>query len=93
MKTDRKCPNCTEGYILGFGYFRGVAVTCDVCGGKGTLPEDMIYDPEAGNKLRQERHAAGKTLREWALENNMDAAERSRLERGYFPGAAKEAAA
>lgn len=90
---DRKCPECTEGYIFGFGYFKGVAIRCDVCNATGTLPEGMVYDPEAGKRLKDERWATGKTLREWALENNADVAERSRLERGYFPSPAKEAAA
>ena len=92
-KRDRKCPNCTDGYILGYGYFRGLAVPCDVCDSKGTLPEGMVYDPEAGRNLREERHKAGQTLRQWALENHASVAERSRLERGFFPGRAREAAA
>lgn len=84
-QSSRKCPECVEGYILGLPYPTGVSVTCDICRGSGVLPDGIVYDPAAGRRLRDERKATGKTLREWAIENNVNAAERSRLERGYFP--------
>ena len=81
MKT---CPNCKEGFIPAFSKIMPLT-NCDICGGTGELPEGMVYDPGRGHKMQADRLKIHKlTLRTYCLEYNLDAAERSKEERGYF---------
>lgn len=59
-------------------------INCDICGGTGELPEGMEYDRAAGALLRAVRLIESLTLRQYCLEYGIDAAERSKNERGYF---------
>jgi hypothetical protein len=57
---------------------------CDVCNGAKVLPDDIEYNPEKGKFLKDERIAAGLTLRQQAIADHADVVELSRNERGFF---------
>jgi hypothetical protein len=82
-----ECPNCG-----GVGSIRPfitanpelTEIACDICKGKKVLPKGMTYDPIWGADLKKARMEQGLTLRQYCLKNGIDAAERSRWERGFF---------
>ncbi len=84
------CHNChREGQIKVFSKDNPL-IECDICGGTGELPEGMIYDMNKGYAMRI-RRIEYFTLRQYCAEHNkkhpddpIDAAERSKQERGYF---------
>ncbi len=78
-----KCPNCKEGFIPAFSKIMPL-INCDICGGTGELPEGMEYNPIEGALMRSERIVTDMTLRQYCLKHGLDAAERSKQERGYF---------
>lgn len=82
-----KCPQCKGlGYSEGYGCpgFRLMKITCDICKGSGDLPADMIYDPERGQAMKDERKEQRITLREWGKSHGINLVELSRMERGFF---------
>lgn len=62
------------------GEFR--RMTCQTCGGTGTVTEDVAHAIARGRKYREARMARGESLRECAQRLGISAADLSRVERG-----------
>src|SRR5208337_1315311 len=85
---EMKCPACQgigKRFSFGCPGFKPIEVNCDICGGSGKLPPDLDYDPKRGRNMRDERQAQDLSLREFCKKQGVSPAERSKMERGFFP--------
>lgn len=81
-----KCPACQNGYHEGFACpgFRLVRVPCDICKGTQELPENLIYDKERGEKMRQDRISRRVIMRKECKNLGVNVCTLSMMERGFF---------
>lgn len=86
MDGKAKCPECTDGYILGFGCpgFRPVSIKCEMCGGTGLVFRFTLEWRAIGLEMKKDRIARGKPLRVEAQERGMKPVELSEMERGLI---------
>ena len=83
-----KCPECRgSGRIVGYVCpgFRRVEASCEHCGGSGTAPPWRFEAVEAGLRLRGQRLAADRSLRDQADRDGVSALLRSDCEHGRIP--------
>ena len=82
-----KCPDCKGlGFHTGFGCpgFKPMKINCGICEGAGELPENIIYDPEKGKVMKEDRKTARETLKERSLKTGINVVTLSERERGFF---------
>ena len=92
--TTTKCPQCRGRGKL-YGLFpvltrdstgrrrvKTPAIECDMCDGDGWVYKDIKKAIRVGRRMRKDRIAAGRTLRDEARRLGIDVARLSRLERG-----------
>lgn len=78
------CPDCKEGFILGFGCpgFKPIKIPCELCGTTGKVAPHILEWKKRGSELRKDRIARGNTCRAEAAQRGMDVIELSEMERG-----------
>lgn len=82
-KDIRKCPNCVGGHLFVLNR-NSPLLPCGICNGTGILPDDITFNPERGQDLKERRRALQLTLRQFCRPRGVDVVVRSEQERGFF---------
>jgi len=57
---------------------------CPICKGSGVLPENMVYDRDKGEAMKETRREPYVTMRDRSREMGISVVDLSRMERGFF---------